>query len=128
MENEKPKKVVPKGCSPISGTPPPEKYRWKKGQSGNPAGKKPGTTSLTARLRRVLEEDAGDGKKVADLLVEAVTKAALKGDHRFCAMVFERIDGKVADKIEGEQDIQITVRHVDKSGMIESSSTEEIDD
>jgi hypothetical protein len=35
---------------------PPEEYRWKKGESGNPAGRPAGSVSITAEIKRKLQE------------------------------------------------------------------------
>lgn len=79
---------------------PPVEYQWKKGQSGNPGGMKKGATSLTARLRALLDatelggKPLPNGKQVADLVAEVILKAALKGDHRFVSTLLDRVDGK----------------------------------
>jgi hypothetical protein len=80
--------------------------QFKPGQSGNPGGCPPGR-SLTARLRDLLEkgEIGGkpikDGRQVADLLMEALLKGALKGDVRHIQEVYNRVEGKVPDRIAG---------------------------
>ena len=74
-------------------------HRFKPGQSGNPKGRPKGTT-LTNRLKKILAEDDG---KVAEALMKAGVKAALKGDYRFWAYIFDRVDGKVADRIAGPE-------------------------
>lgn len=52
---------------------------FKKGHSGNPNGRRRGSIGLSARVRRVLEQDAGkDGKTVADVLADVLVKEALK--------------------------------------------------
>jgi hypothetical protein len=108
------KRKVAKGHSPISGTAPPKEFQFKPGHSGNPAGGKPGQT-LTARLRKILDREVS-GKKIADLLMEEMAKGALKGDFRFMQEIFNRIDGKVPDKVVGDDDgpVEIVVRHITK--------------
>jgi hypothetical protein len=69
---------------------------WQPGESGNPAGKPPGTT-LTKRLRDIVEKNEGE---VADALVKAAVKAALKGDFRFWQEIINRVDGKLPDAIQ----------------------------
>lgn len=79
--------------------------RFQPGQSGNPGGMRPGTRSVTSRLRDLLEKgEVGgkpikDGRQVADLLAEVILKGALKGDYRFAAMVLDRTEGKVPDSL-----------------------------
>ena len=73
-------------------------HKFKPGQSGNPAGRPKGRT-LTNRLKAILEEEV-NGKTVAQALMEAGVKAALKGDYRYWNHIAERIDGKVAQPHE----------------------------
>lgn len=82
------------------------KWKWKKGQSGNPAGKPKGTISLTHHLRRLLEENVvikKNGKRknitTAEQLIEVAVKAARKGKFNFFKEIYERIDGKVPDHL-----------------------------
>jgi hypothetical protein len=77
---------------------------FKPGQSGNPKGKPKGS-GLTARLRKIVEESDHD---VAEALMKAGVKAALKGDYRFWAHIFDRLDGPVTQK----QDQDVTYRIV----------------
>ena len=87
---------------------PPKEHRFKPGQSGNPKGRPKGT-SITARLKRIMEQDDGN---VAEALAKAATKAALKGDYRFWKEIIDRIDGKVPDKVQSDGEILIRVNHV----------------
>lgn len=80
---------------------------WKPGQSGNPKGRPPGI-NLTARLREILsrEADVPEGspsKTVADLVVEELVAAAARGDIKALSMLFDRVDGKVAQTIITEK-------------------------
>jgi hypothetical protein len=80
------------------------------GRSGNPGGMRPGTRSVTARLRDLLDKgEVGgkpikDGRQVADLLSEVILKEALKGDYRFVAMILDRTEGKVPDSLTVNSD------------------------
>jgi len=59
--------------------------RWGKGQSGNPAGKPPGTRSRQAVMaEKLMQDDAGD-------VVRAVIDAAKGGDMTAARLVLERI-------------------------------------
>lgn len=68
---------------------------WKKGQSGNPAGRKKGSKNISTLVRQVLEQDADTdiliGTKIADLtngqptsyaqaIILAMLKKALEGN------------------------------------------------
>jgi hypothetical protein len=75
--------------------PPPEAYRWKPGQSGNPGGR-PRVESITAKLRRVLEQEHG-GKAIADLVAERIVKEALSGKFPFAKELLDRLEGRVAE-------------------------------
>src|SRR4051812_50151728 len=72
-------------------------YRWKPGQSGNPGGRAKGQ-SITARLRAVLEQEH-NGRVLMDLLAERLAKEALAGKFPFIKEVLERLDGRVADRV-----------------------------
>ena len=72
---------------------------WNGNRNGRPKG-----TSLTDRLRRLLEENEG---KNAEEVVQAVIEEAKKGDPRFAQMIFDRMDGKVTDKLEVEGELNI---------------------
>lgn len=84
-------------------------HRFKPGQSGNPKGRPKGS-SITPRLKRIVEENDGE---IADALVKSAIKNALKGDFRFWNAIMERVEGKVADRIQHSGDdggpIQINV-------------------
>jgi hypothetical protein len=72
-----------------------EQYKFQPGQSGNPGGRRKGSRNLTARLREIVEREAKDGKDYGDLVMEALVKAAKKGDVKAIAIMLDRIDGKL---------------------------------
>ena len=64
-------------------------------------GRPTGSLSLTNALKKVLEtEDPTSNKPVFELLVTAGIKHAMKGNAAYFKEIIERVDGKVADKIE----------------------------
>ena len=75
----------------------------KPGQSGNPAGPKPGYHHGKTYLLKVIKELAKttDGKtiEVGEAIVRAQVKNALTGDTRAFNAVFDRIDGKAPQSI-----------------------------
>ena len=85
---------------------PPKEHQFKPGHSGNPKGRQKGT-SLTDRLRKIVEENEG---QVGEALMKAAVKAALQGDWRFWNSIVERIDGKVADQLNMSGDVRFDVR------------------
>jgi hypothetical protein len=85
--------------------PPPEHSRWRKGTSGNPAGR-PRGRSVTERLLRLLESDRLDGVElapgttIAHAVAETLIREALKGKHQAMAMLLDRCEGRVAPSIK----------------------------
>jgi len=81
--------------------------RWQKGGGGGNPGGKPNhgksMISLTARLKTLLQtpsqaDGMEEGAQKADELIQIAYQAARRGDFRFFQEIFNRIDGKVADK------------------------------
>ena len=65
------------------------------GQSGNPAGKPPGTVSLRTELRKQLSGmPEGQRRTFAELLVTSALADAIMGDARARKLVFEYIEGR----------------------------------
>lgn len=80
---------------------------WKKGQSGNPAGRKQGSKNVSTIVRKLLEQDAKDGllssadltelangkpTSYAQAMVLAMIKKALEGDVRAVRWLADRQD------------------------------------
>jgi hypothetical protein len=64
-------------------------------------GRPKGSLSLTNTLKKVLEtKDPTSKKPVYELFVTAAIKHAMKGNAAYGKEIFERVDGKVTDKIE----------------------------
>lgn len=63
----------------------PPKSAWKPGQSGNPAGKKPGTRNRATLLAQAMLEDE------VQAVVQVVVAAARAGDLTAAKMVIERV-------------------------------------
>ena len=64
-------------------------FRWKKGVSGNPAGRRKGSVSLAAALQKLLLKEPEKLESVARTLVDA----AIAGDVSAARLLFERLDG-----------------------------------
>ena len=79
---------------------------FKPGQTGNPGGRPKGK-SLTQRLVELMDRTDIDGtalpegKCVADFVVETIAREAIAGKFPFAKEVFDRIEGKVPDRIAG---------------------------
>lgn len=83
--------------------------RFLPGQSGNPAGKAPGTLSLVVALRRELEKNG----TLADVAVALVSEAK-QGNVKAIQEIFDRIDGKVPDKLQAQIDSTVRVKWGDE--------------
>jgi hypothetical protein len=70
-------------------------HRWRKGQSGNPSGKRKGTVSLTTALKNVLAKGFN-----ADKLALQIFNGAMAGDAALVKVVLDRVDGTVAQQLD----------------------------
>jgi hypothetical protein len=70
--------------------------RFPKGVSGNPGGRPKGSI-LTGKLKRWAEDNT-------DKVITAIEKNITKGDIRTIEFLFNRVDGKVVDKVEVDSD------------------------
>lgn len=77
---------------------PPEHSRFKKGQSGNPSGRPPGSRNLKTLLEAELEQlvtitDNGRRRRLTkrEIIVKALVNDAAKGDHRARAQLLPLI-------------------------------------
>ncbi len=64
-------------------------FKWKKGQSGNPAGRRKGSVSLAAALQKLLLKEPAKLESIARTLVDS----AIAGDVSAARLLFERLDG-----------------------------------
>ena len=85
-------------------------FAAKPGEVRNPTGKT-GCRSVVEQIRRMMDEERG-GKNLADAIAEKVIQEALKGNFQFCREIIDRVDGKVADKLEARIE-QLEVAYVD---------------
>lgn len=74
---------------------PPEEHRWEKGQSGNPAGRPPGSVSITAEIKKKLQEiPDGQQKSYLELLINRILKqAVVDGNEQMIKQIWSYIDG-----------------------------------
>ena len=80
---------------------------WKPGQSGNPKGRPVGSVSLTAALKRELQEHPEN----IDSIVAKWIEGAKEGDSKARDTIIDRIEGKIPDEKIIIQKIQIDVIH-----------------
>ena len=82
-----------------------------KGQSGNPAGRKPGTklkgTAFKEALARVIESGVG-----LDEIARALIAKGLAGDVSALKEIADRLDGKVATVIAGDPEAPMVTKVV----------------
>jgi hypothetical protein len=89
---------------------PPREYRWKPGQSGNPAGRPKSARIISDRITELLEatEIAGKklpkGQKAADLVARKILELALRGNVAIIRELLDRMEGRVAGDDRGQQD------------------------
>lgn len=78
-----------------------DNYKWKKGESGNPLGKRKGEVNLTSRLKKQLMKDLGkSGGTQADAVLAALISEARSGNIHAINMILDRVEGKVTDQIQ----------------------------
>jgi hypothetical protein len=112
---------------------PPVHSRFKKGQSGNPKGRPPGSGSFATILRKVLGEKVSvrEGDKVwliskMEGIVRSLSLKALKGDQRATATVFALAlqHGQLEEKPESRA---FTIEFVSPDGSRSSTPPSEND-
>ena len=78
---------------------------WKKGQSGNPKGRPRHDKCITDLLKLKGDEIKKDGRTKLQAVIETLYARAQEGDLKAIDMIFDRVEGKPAQKLEVEQDI-----------------------
>ena len=76
---------------------------WKKGQSGNPKGRPKKADCLTSLLKEEIEKvdpEDKDGRTHMEMIVDATMRLAKNGNATALKEIWERMDGKVRDKLE----------------------------
>lgn len=87
-------------------------HRWKKGESGNPLGKPPGTLSLVSELKKILAEiPEGQKQTYARLWITKYLQEGLKGKDKILCDGFDRIDGKAKQAVELSGDPENPIIH-----------------
>ena len=78
---------------------------WRKGQSGNPAGKPKGTLHFKTLFLRAIEEigaqtSSGEKIKWDAVIVRKLLKMASDGNIRAIEVILDRVDGKPAQSLD----------------------------
>lgn len=81
---------------------------FKPGQSGNPSGKQPNKRFLTALNRAIAQDDSERLRQAAEKLLEQ----AAAGEAWAIGMLADRLDGKPAQVIQGDEDAPLVVREI----------------
>lgn len=87
--------------------------RWKKGESGNPAGRPRRDLTLTTLLKDEIEKICPldkEGRTWRQLLVIGTMRLALKGNSIALKEIWERLDGRVRVQL----DLNATVRNIEQ--------------
>ncbi len=75
-------------------------HRWKKGDpSPNPSGRPKGALCLTTALRVLLSQKGKTKKEKYKELIEKLFEEATDGNAKLMQLIFDRIDGKLADRV-----------------------------
>jgi len=74
---------------------------FKKGRSGNPKGRPSSAKGLSDRLRMLLHRKNKDGKRNDEAFIEKALELALAGNPVAFREIWERIEGKVPQALEG---------------------------
>lgn len=86
--------------------------RWKKGQSGNPAGRPKGIVDKRARLRKAFEVE---GRAVAQRCIQA----AMDGDVQAMRLVLERLAPPIRARAESVTfDLDAEASHTDQARQV----------
>lgn len=100
---------------------PPSEGSWKKGQSGNPRGRPKKDQSMTAALRKVLDEvpqvvidgNTNRTKTWRELLMLGMVWGAYKGNQGFMKEIWAREEGMVPQPLVGQVDAPpIVVKYI----------------
>jgi hypothetical protein len=82
-------------------------HKWKKGQSGNPAGR-PKLPNLQEILAKVLGDEK-DEKSAAEAILAAMRAKAIRGDVRAAELLLDRAYGKAKLDIDIEGSINTVI-------------------
>jgi len=95
---------------------PPKKYQWKPGQSGNPKGRPPGSKNISTILRELMElevetTDPVTGERISApgylLVSKRLLRKALDGNDKSITEIFDRLEGRPAQKIDVKGDTKL---------------------
>lgn len=83
---------------------------FRKGQSGNPAGRPKGAPTLVPSIKRLLEQPGEDGRTGKDRLARALLERAYAGEIEAIKVVLDRVDGKLTTPVDVDHAGGLTVQ------------------
>lgn len=89
---------------------------WKKGQSGNPKGRKPKSRAVSEEIRRLLQQRAPSTKRSnLEVIVSKLMALAREGDKEAIKYICDRLEGKPAQAVllTGDDARPVTFRYID---------------
>lgn len=97
--------VRPPGWTPADNLTP---YKFRPGQSGNPAGRPKKQRTIEKAIRDFLDQGL-EGKDLYEAMAKVGVKKALLGDFKFWQEVINRVEGKVPDRLSGPDGEPLTI-------------------
>ncbi len=93
----------------------PPKFLFKKGQSGNPKGRPPGSVSITTEIKKKLGEiPDGQKKTYLELLINRILKlGVVDGNEQMIKAIWGYVDGMPKQPIEA--DVNIVTQEANKA-------------
>lgn len=96
MKDKKTDKAGIKQGYEVGNKKPPKEYQFRPGQSGNPAGKPPGTVSIVTEIKKkLLEMPIGEKKTFLEIFLQKLfNKVLTDKDTAMMRDLIDRVDGK----------------------------------
>ncbi len=73
---------------------PKEDTQWKKGQSGNPAGRPKKAVCIPDLLKKISDEESGSDMNKLEVVLRVIYKKAVSGDLQCAQFIADRMEGK----------------------------------
>lgn len=96
-------------------------HLYKKGQSGNPNGRPPGTKNFSTLFEKAIKKiaESTNQKEIdieADLVLRAINEAK-KGKYQYHKDIFDRVYGQAVQKIESKTEMEINLSDEQKEKL-----------
>lgn len=116
---------------------PPKQTQWKKGQSGNPSGKKKKPESIKDKIKKIASEEIivhKNGSPVAMSNLEAMLRKvfmeAQNGNPQFCKLIIQEFGldpsdiPEIAQLVPCEADLAVLETHADWVALIQQAKSD----